>query len=256
MLIPVILLVPRPRLVVPLGVVLGSVGVSLLLLDSLVFAENRYHLERPDRSSCSRRRPGPFSPSTSSWALAIEAMLAGWVWQRTALPPARRIGRYLALGLGGLLRGQPPRPRVGRGALRRAGDLVHPLPAALLTARGPPALLAKLGLVDRARAREQASSPPSAGRPTASCATRSRLCGASPARPRLNVLLVVIDAHARRCAHGRRRAAARRVRARRDPVRPSTTAAATRRGPACSRCSTASPRPTGTPSPTSPGRRW
>src|SRR4029450_562 len=40
----VILLSPWPRLVVPLGVALGSIGGSLLLLDSLVFAENRYHL--------------------------------------------------------------------------------------------------------------------------------------------------------------------------------------------------------------------
>ena len=55
----------------------------------------------------------------------------------------------------GLLRGRPPHPRVGRGALRRAGDRVHPIPAAVLPAPGHP-LMARLGLVDRARARERA----------------------------------------------------------------------------------------------------
>ena len=41
---PLIALIPRPRLVLPLGVFLASAGGSLLLLDTLVFAENRYHL--------------------------------------------------------------------------------------------------------------------------------------------------------------------------------------------------------------------
>src|SRR6266853_6223421 len=42
--LPLILLLPRPRVVVPLGVVLASAAVGFLMLDSLVFAENRYHL--------------------------------------------------------------------------------------------------------------------------------------------------------------------------------------------------------------------
>ena len=41
LLMPVILLCPRPRVVVPLGVALGAAGAGLLMLDSLVFAENR-----------------------------------------------------------------------------------------------------------------------------------------------------------------------------------------------------------------------
>ena len=41
LLVPVIGLVPRPRLVLPLGVALASAGLSFLVLDSLVFADNR-----------------------------------------------------------------------------------------------------------------------------------------------------------------------------------------------------------------------
>ena len=44
LLVPVILLVPRASVVVPLGVLAASAGLSLLVLDSLFFAENRYHL--------------------------------------------------------------------------------------------------------------------------------------------------------------------------------------------------------------------
>lgn len=98
LLVPVIALVPRPRLVLPLGVVVAGAGVSLLLLDTLVFAANRYHLDLLTAAL--------LAPDT--WAffavyflvgLAVEAMLAGWVWKRTASPVRQRAGRYLALGL-------------------------------------------------------------------------------------------------------------------------------------------------------------
>jgi membrane-anchored protein YejM (alkaline phosphatase superfamily) len=98
LLVPVIALAPRPRLVLPLGVVAASAGVSVLLLDTLVFAANRYHLDLVTAAL--------LEPAT--WAflalyflvgLAVEAMLAGWVWKRTASPAQHRAGRYLALGL-------------------------------------------------------------------------------------------------------------------------------------------------------------
>ncbi len=41
---PMIALVPRPRVVIPLAVLLASAGLSFLVLDSLVFTENRYHV--------------------------------------------------------------------------------------------------------------------------------------------------------------------------------------------------------------------
>src|SRR5262249_12381675 len=98
LLVPVAALVPRARVVLPLGVVVASAGVALFVLDSLVFAENRYHLSVLTFTL--------LEPQTWAFlalyfvvALAIESMLAGWVWQRTARPAHRQIGRYLALAL-------------------------------------------------------------------------------------------------------------------------------------------------------------
>ena len=98
LLMPVILLCPRPRVVVPLGVALGAAGAGLLMLDSLVFAENRYHLNALTFMLLAPQTWG-FLALYVAVGVAIEAMLASWVWQRTAQPPGRRIGRYLAVGL-------------------------------------------------------------------------------------------------------------------------------------------------------------
>ena len=190
-LMPVILLCPRPRLVVPLGVALGGVGAGLLLLDSLVFAENRYHL-----SALTFMLLAP-----ATWAflglyvvvgVAIEGMLAGWVWQRTAQGPARRIGRYLALGLG---------------ACVVAGHLIHAwaeahydVPVTSFTRYLPlyfplrnAGLLARLGLVDRNRAREQAAVTALGGAPAGELRYPLASLRCEPRGPLLNVLLVVID---------------------------------------------------------------
>src|SRR5260370_30371485 len=80
-----------------MSVLLASIALSFLVLDSLVFAENRYHLSVLSFSL--------LAPQTWAFlgfyfllALAIEAMLAGWVWKRTTTRPRRRLGRYLAAG--------------------------------------------------------------------------------------------------------------------------------------------------------------
>jgi uncharacterized protein len=98
LLLPVIVVVPRPRLILSLGVVLGSVVLSLLVLDSLLFAESRFHLGILIFTL--------LEPVTWAFvalyflvALAIEAMLAAWVWLRTASLARRWIGRYIALAL-------------------------------------------------------------------------------------------------------------------------------------------------------------
>jgi len=92
---PVSLLVPWPRAILPLGVLLASLGVTLTLLDSLIFAEHRYHLSLLTLSL--------LEPST--WVFTglylvvvavIEAALAAWVWRRCATPPRRHVGWYVA----------------------------------------------------------------------------------------------------------------------------------------------------------------
>jgi len=98
LLVPVIVLLPRPSIILPISVLLASATLSFLVLDSLVFAENRYHLTVVSFSL--------LAPQT--WAflalyfligLAIEAMLAGRIWKRRATPPKHRIGRYLAIAV-------------------------------------------------------------------------------------------------------------------------------------------------------------
>ncbi len=95
---PASLLVPWPRAILPLGVAVASLGVTITLLDSLLFAENRYHLSLLTLSL--------LAPSTWAFAglyfllsIVIEAVLAAWVWWRCAAPPQRRVGGYLALAL-------------------------------------------------------------------------------------------------------------------------------------------------------------
>ena len=192
LLVPVILLIPRPRVILPVGVALASAGTSLLLLDTLVFAENRYHLSLLTFSL--------LAPQT--WAflafyfllgVAIEALLAVWVWKRTALPPTRRVGRYLALGLGGCFLAShlihawaEARYYVPVTAFTRYLPLYYPLWDAGVQAR--------LGLVDRALAREHGLVT-ALGRPPDGALNYPRAplrCGLNS--PTLNVLLVVIDA--------------------------------------------------------------
>jgi uncharacterized protein len=90
LLVPVAALIPRPRVVLPLGVVVGSAGVAFLLLDSLVFGENRYHLNVLTFTLL-EAQTWAFLGLYFVVAVAIEAMLAGWVWRRTA--GAERGGR-------------------------------------------------------------------------------------------------------------------------------------------------------------------
>jgi uncharacterized protein len=192
LLVPVMVLFPRPRVVLPLGVAVAGAALSLLLLDSLVFAENRYHLGVLTFAL--------LAPQT--WAflalyflvgVAIEAMLAGWVWTRTARLPTRRIGRYLALGLVSCF---------------LASHLIHAwaeahsyVPVTAFTRYLPlyfplqdSRRMARLGLVDEARAREHRLVA-ALGRPSEGVLHYPQApLRCEPQRPLRNVLLVVIDA--------------------------------------------------------------
>src|SRR5262249_38070996 len=100
LLVPVALVIPRPRVVLPLAVVIASAGVAFVVLDSRLFAETRSHLSvLPFRLL--EPQTWAFVAVYASVALAIESMLAGWIWQRTTRPATSRIGRYLAIALAG-----------------------------------------------------------------------------------------------------------------------------------------------------------
>jgi len=191
LLVPVAALVPHARLVLPLAVVLASAGVAFIVLDSLVFAENSYHLNVLTFTLLEPQTWG-FLALYFLVALAIESMLAGWVWQRTARVPARRIGWYLGLILA---------------VCFVATHLVHAWAAAhydvsvttftrYLPAYYPlrsPVLFARLGLLENTNARDRGVAPlgqPAAGEPKYPLAALR----CAPGTPKLNLLFVVIDA--------------------------------------------------------------
>jgi membrane-anchored protein YejM (alkaline phosphatase superfamily) len=95
-LVPVIVLIPRPRVVMPLGVLLGSTVLSLLVLDTLLFADNRYHLSVLTLTLLAAHT-WAFLAIYFAAGLAIEVMLALWIWRRTEHASSRGLGRYVAL---------------------------------------------------------------------------------------------------------------------------------------------------------------
>jgi len=193
LLVPLMLGMPRPRVVLPLTVVLAGACLAFVLLDSLVFAENRYHLSALSFSL--------LAPQT--WAflalyfllgLAVEAMLAGWLWKRTARRPRGRIGPYVAVGLASCF--------VASHLIHAWAEAHYYVPVTAFTRYLPlysplrnKGLLAKLGLVDRNQAREQGLAAAALTRRTDGVLTYPLTpLRCEPPSPRLNVLLVVIDA--------------------------------------------------------------
>ena len=192
LLVPVMVLNPRPRLVMPLGVFLASVILSFWLLDSLLFAENRYHLSV---LTFTLLAPGTWAFLALYFliGLAIEAMLAGWIWRRTSRPPARRVGWYLALALAGCF--------VVSHLIHAWAEALDYVPVTAFTRYLPlyyplrnAGLLARLGLVDRDRAREHALVAALAQPPGGELRYPLAPLRCEPRSPIPNVLLVVIDA--------------------------------------------------------------
>jgi uncharacterized protein len=192
LLVPVMMLFPQPRVVLPLGVFLASTGLSFLVLDSLLFAENRYHLSILTLSL--------LAPQT--WAflglyfllgVALEAMLAVWVWTRTERQPTPRFGRYLVVGLVSC---------VVASHLMHAWAAAHDyVPVTAFTRYLPlyfpltdTGLLIRIGLVDRNQARER-SLVAALGRPLDGVLNYPLApLRCEPPSPLLSVLLIVIDA--------------------------------------------------------------
>src|SRR5438093_4429569 len=250
-LVPVILLLPRPRLVQALGVMVGSAVLSLLVLDSLLFAENRYHIGVLTFTL--------LEPATWAFlalyflvALAIEAMLAQWVWTRTERLPRRRIGRYIALAIVVCF--------VSSHLIHLWAEAHFYVPVTSFTRYLPwfsplrdSRRLVKLGLVDQARAREESMAATLAGRPGDALRYPQAPLRCGPRPPLLNVMLIVIDgmrADALAPASAPRLSALAPV----PSASTSTGAAAMSRDPACSPSSTVSPPRTGRSSPRSRSR--
>jgi uncharacterized protein len=193
-LVPVMMLIPRPKVILPLGVLLASSVLSFLVFDSLVFAENRYHLSVLTATMLARQT-WAFVALYILLGTVIEAMLAVWVWKRTAFPATRRIGRYLAFALVGCL--------LASHLIHWWAEAHYYVPVTAFTRYLPlyfpyrdAGLLAKLGFLDRNQAQELREQ----GLIAAPVEPADRLlkypkaplrCESRP--PVLNVLLVVID---------------------------------------------------------------
>ena len=185
-------LFPRPRLILPVGVVLGSVLLSFLVLDSLLFAENRYHLTLLTFSLL-EPRTWAFLTVYLLASLALEGMLALSLWTRTERPPTTRFGRYLAAGLVGCLVASHlvyawafATDYVPVTSFTRVLPLYFPLTDTRT--------LVRVGLLDRYQARQR-SLVAALGRPLDGALNYPAApLRCSPPSPMPSVLLVVIDA--------------------------------------------------------------
>src|SRR5262245_62060239 len=152
LLAPVMLLIPWPRLIVPLAVSLASILLSFLLLDSLVFAETRYHLGFLTFSMLAPQTRA-FLALYLALGTVVEAMVALWIWKRTASFPPRRVEWYVPLALGVCL--------LASNVIHAWAEAHYYAPVTAFTRYLPlyqPRTdrgLVRLGLVDRTSAREQ-----------------------------------------------------------------------------------------------------
>ena len=190
-LVPAAVLVPRPRVVLPLGVLLTAAGLSLAVLDSLLFVQNRYHLSVVTFTL--------LDPQTFAFlglyffvGLAIEGMLAARIWERSVRAAGSRIGLYAALGLAGcfvashlVFAWAEARYYMPVTAFTRYLPLYYPLNA------GHTQL--KLGLLDRSQAHEQAVVSSLRRPPDGVLNYPLAPLACAPRAPLFNVLYVVID---------------------------------------------------------------
>jgi len=193
LIVPLAALVPWAPLVVALTVAVGSAGAAFLMLDSLVFAENRYHLSILTATLLAPQT-WVFLGIYFVLGLAIEGMLARLVWRRTAEgPTARWPGRLVAWGLvlcfvaGHLMHAWfEARYDVAVTSFTRYLPLYFPLRDTKVQVR--------LGLIDRAAARERGVVEALARHPAGELQYPLHPLTCSPAQPLPNVLLIVIDA--------------------------------------------------------------
>ncbi len=187
---PLVALVPRRRAVTIVAVVVAAAALTLLVLDSNVFAERRLHL--------SLLVAVLFEPVT--WyaaalifaiALAFEAMLAAQLWRWLAARPAAG-GRWLALALAASW--------IASQALHIWADATGYAPVTRFTQMIPlyypqtaKRQLARLGLVDPARVREASLMRRGTAAEQGELRYPLAPLDCAPPEARLNVLWIVVD---------------------------------------------------------------
>ena len=83
--VPTALLFPRKKVVFPLAVLIASISLTMLLLDSLLFAENKFHINALSITILGWKTWG-FGLFYLFIITFFEFMLAGWVWSKFAAP--------------------------------------------------------------------------------------------------------------------------------------------------------------------------
>jgi membrane-anchored protein YejM (alkaline phosphatase superfamily) len=166
-------------------------GLSLLVLDSLLFGDNRYHLSVLTFTLLAPHT-WAFLAVYFAVGLAIEAMLALWIWNRTEQVPRRRIGRYLVLGLVACF--------VSSHLIHVWAEAHYYVPVTSFTRYLPLSFplndarnLGRLGLVDLDRSREAQLVTTFGPAPGGELRYPRWPLVCDPQRPLLNVLLIVID---------------------------------------------------------------
>ena len=96
--VPVILLVPRKKVVFPLAILISTASLTMLLLDSLLFTENKFHINALTITILDWKTWG-FGLFYLFIIAIFESMLAGWVWRKFAAPDQRKTGIMLGIFL-------------------------------------------------------------------------------------------------------------------------------------------------------------
>ncbi len=88
---PITLLFPRPKLVVALSITLISLSLAFLVTDSLVFYQNRFHINVLTITILGWKTWG-FTALYFVIFLCFEYFVARWAWRRFAAPSKRKTG--------------------------------------------------------------------------------------------------------------------------------------------------------------------
>ena len=150
---PLALVLPSRRLILPLGALFMSLGLSLLFLDTNVFAEHRIHLSWLT-AQLFETTTWVFTGILFAIFVAFESLLAGIIWRNFALAPGPRGGRWLAAALCACW--------LGGTAIHIGSDAVGYTPVTQFTRFMPLYFpikakrnLARLGLVDPEKVQQQ-----------------------------------------------------------------------------------------------------